>query len=328
MMGGYALAEYNWNASLLRRVFVVPEDVADKHLRLAGAVQLKVLLWLSRHGGVYDDEVCSRAVGASAPDCRDALRYWIEAGVLAGDEQPSAVVTPAEPPAKPVEAPKVVARPQPVKPQMPQVIERRKNSAEFAYLLDEVSARTGRPLSPGDMETLLYLFDTAGLPAEVLLMVVGYAANAGRCAMRYIEKVALDWADQGIVTMAAAEEHLCRLERAQQALLRLTEICELPKLPTGASARDAAEKWLYDWQIADEVLRLAHDICVKKTGKFQVRYIDRILENWREQGVDTAEKAVALCSGKAAASEEAPSEYEDMVAQYTPVYKKKKKKEG
>ncbi len=324
-MGGYALAEYNWNAPLLRRVFVVPEDVADKHLRLAGAVQLKVLLWLSRHGGQYDDEACSYAVGASAPDCRDALRYWVEAGVLLGDEDaPAPAVKPA--PEKP--APKVpAARPQPVKPQMPEVIARRETSTEFAYLLDEVSTRTGRPLSPGDMETLLYLFDTAGMPAEVLLMVVGYAAAAERCSMRYIEKIALDWADHGILTIAAAEEHLCYLERSQQALLRLHDVCGMEKLPTGASVRDAAGKWMYDWRISDEVLRLAYDVCVKKTGRFQVRYMDRVLENWRENGADSAEKVAALCSGKQPSScEERPSEYEDMVAQYTPVYKKKKAK--
>ncbi len=325
-MGGYALAEYTWNASLLRHVFVVPEEVADKHLRLAGAVQLKVLLWLSRHDGEYSDEACSKAVGASAADCRDALRYWIDAGVLSGGEVNVSTVAAPQPKPEPTK-PAVVARPAPVKPQMPQVLERRSESPEFAYLLDEISARLGRPLSPNDMETLLYLFDTAGLPAEVLLMVVGYAASNGRCAMRYIEKVALDWADQGIVTMAAAEEHLCRMERSQQALQMLTEICGLSKVPTGIAARDAAEKWLLDWQIAHDVLRLAHDVCVQKTGKFQVRYIDRILENWREQGADTAEKAAALSSGKPV-KEEAASEYEDMVAQYTPVYKKKRKKEG
>ena len=324
-MGGYALAEYSWNASLLRRVFVVPEEVADTHLRLAGAVQLKVLLWLSRHGGHYDDDVCSRAVGASAADCRDALRYWVEAGVLFGSEEEAAPIAVA-PSAPKATQPKAAARPQAVKPQMPQVIARRDSCSEFAYLLDEVSVRTGRPLSPGDMETLLYLFDTAGLPAEVILMVVGYAAAAERCSMRYIEKIALDWADHGIVTMAAAEEHLCAMERAQQSLLHLHDVCAMDKLPSGSAARDAAVKWIHEWRITDELLRMAYAVCLQKTGKFQVRYMDRVLENWHSQGADTAEKVAALNEGKQpTAAEEKPSEYEEMVARYVPKYIKKKK---
>ncbi len=322
------MAEYQWNAPLLRHVFILPEEVADKHLRLAGAVQLKVLLWLSRHGGVYDDEACSRAVGAPTPDCRDALRYWVELGVLTGgDTQPAE--TPAPVPAAPAEPVRKTpaARPQPVKPQMPEVIARRESSPEFAYLLDEVSVRMGRPLSPGDMETLLYIHDTAGMPAEVILMVVGYAASAERLTMRYIEKIALDWADRDIVTIAAAEEHLCQLERSQQALKHVQTVCGLDKPPMGASAFSAAEKWVYEWKITDEVLRLAYDVCREKTGKFQTAYMTRVLDNWREQGADTADKVAALSGDKPKkGKKDAPSnEYEDMVAQYIPVYKKKKK---
>ncbi len=322
------MAEYSWRAPLLRHVFVMPDAVADEHLRLAGAVQLKVLLWLSRHGGQYNDVACAQAIGSSAADCRDALRYWTDAGVLTVDVSAAneEVAPPAAPEAeKP--APRIPAvRPQAVKPQMPEVIARRDSCTEFAYLLDEVGARMGRPLSPGDMETLLYLFDTAGLPVEVILMVVGYAVSVGRLSMRYVEKVALDWADRGIVTMAAAEEYLCCLERRQQALLRVQTLCALDKPPSGTLAGDLAEKWMNDWKVQDEVLRLAHTVCVKKTGKFQAKYIDRVLENWRDQGADTAEKVAALGgTSSASAPADSASEYENMIAQYIPVYKKKKK---
>lgn len=313
------MTEFGWNASLLRRVFVVPEDVADKHLRLAGAVQLKVLLWLSRHDGAYDESALSEAIGVSAADCRDAVRYWMEAGVLVG---PETMAVPPAPTATP-SAPVIMPRPKAVKPQMPQVIARREESTEFSYLLDAVSARLGRPLSPGDMETLLYLFDTAGLPAEVVLMAVGYAASAERCSMRYIEKIALDWADEGIVTMAQAEEHLCQLERQQSALIHLTEVCGLDKQPRGVVARDAAVKWIYEWKMSDDVLRLAYDVCYKKTGKFEARYMDRVLENWHEQGADTAEKVEALSNPKETSANEDIASYDELVARYIPVYKKK-----
>lgn len=323
-MGGYALAEYHWDASLLRHVFILPEDVADKHLKLASGNCFKVLVWLSRHGGVYDEEACARAVGVALPECQDALRYWVQMGVLVGSEASSEQLP--SPPVKSVEkAP--VARPSAVKPQMPEVIARRDSDPEFAYLLDEVSARLGRPLSPGDMETLLYLCDTAGMPPSVILMVVGYAVSANRLTMRYIEKIALDWADRDILTIAAAEEHLCRLERSQQALKHVQTVCGMDKPPTGAAAFSAAEKWVYDWNTPDDILRQAYDVCCQKVGKFQTAYMNRVLENWREQGADTAEKVAALSGDKKAAKKAvsaSESEYETMVEQYIPVYRKKK----
>lgn len=321
------MAEYYWNAPLLRHVFILPQEIADKHLRLAGVIQLRVLLWLARNGGKYDEEQCARVAGTSAAECRDAVRYWVDAGVLTLGEETAVTSVSAIPAATPATERSVpAARPQAVKPQLPEVIARRAENEEYAGLEDEVSSRMGRPLSPGDRETLLYLYDTAGLPAGVILMVVGYAAAAGRLSMRYIEKVALDWADRGIVTMAAAEEHLCYLERAQQALERVRAACELEKLPTGTAVLNAAEKWVCDWQFSDEVLRMAFAVCRQKTGKFQTGYMNRVLENWHTHGADTPEKVAALCGEKPATpNKPTDSEYETMVEQYIPVYKKKKK---
>ena len=319
------MAEYFWNPSLMRHVFAVPEEIVDRHLRLAGSVQLKVLLWVSRNG-TFDAESCSQAIGVSAPDCADALQYWVAAGVLSGGEPVAATPTPPKDENPPAPKPKAAARPKVHKPQLTEVIRRQQQDGEFDGLLAEVSARMGRPLGNGDLETLLYLYESVGLPAAVILMVVGYAAQMGRINMRYIEKVALDWADRGIVTMAAAEEHLCYLERCEQAVLRVQAVCQLEKPLTTATAMRAAEKWICAFGITDEVLAKAYAICLEKTGKFDVKYIDRVLENWHAQGADTTEKVEALTGKKQAKTHSFDhTEYEDMVEHYVPVYKKKKR---
>lgn len=307
------MADYRWNPDEFGRVLALPAAIAEQHLKLAGPIQLKVLLWFATNG-TFDAEACARAVGYSPSDCADAMRYWTAAGLLLdGGTAPV--------PQKTAVAP--APRPKAVKPQMKEVIAAQKSSPEFTYLLDAVSARLGKPLSPGDMETLLYLFTTAGLPAEVILMAVGYAAQSERFTVRYIEKIALDWADKGILTIAAAEEHLCRLERCQQALLKVQTVCGLSK-PLNATAGnlDMAEKWVFAWHTGDELLRLAAEISVEKTGKFEMPYVNRILENWRGQGVTSADEVRGRLTKKADREE---SDYEQMVELYVPKYNKKKK---
>ncbi|MBQ9963756.1 MAG: DnaD domain protein [Clostridia bacterium] len=319
------MAEYFWNPSLMRHVFAVPEEIVDRHLRLAREDHLKVLLWVSRNG-LFDAEACERATGVLASNCVDALQYWVAAGVLSGGEPVAATPTPPKDEIPPAPKPKAAARPKVHKPQLTEVIRRQQQDGEFDGLLAEVSARMGRPLGNGDLETLLYLYESVGLPAAVILMVVGYAAQMGRINMRYIEKVALDWADRGIVTMAAAEEHLCYLERCEQAVLRVQAVCRLEKPLTTATAMRAAEKWICAFGITDEVLAKAYAICLEKTGKFDVKYIDRVLENWHAQGADTTEKVEALTGKKQEKTHSFDhTEYEDMVEHYVPVYKKKKR---
>ena len=324
---------YQWNSAVLGEVFAVPAAVVDDHMKLAGSAQLKVLLWMLRHGkGTFDPDRCAAAIGISPADCSDALQYWFAAGLVL----PAGMPAPGQAAAAPASAPPAeeapprplpAARPRPVKPSMKEVVARQKESGEFAYLLETASARLGRAISQGDMETLLYLYDTAGLPVEVILMVIEYAVAEGKYHMRYIEKVALDWADRGITTIAAAEEYLCALERRRQAWDKVSRLLGLTQSPTVAQS-DAAERWVCDWQVGEDLLRLAYEKCREATGRFNSGYIDRILERWRLDGVDTVEKALAekpAKKGKKSAGKETSFDldaYESMVSEFTPVYKK------
>ena len=327
------MSTYQWNPTAFGKILAIPATVAEQHLKLAGPLQLKVLLWFASQNGTFDAAACAAACGYSQADCADAMRYWVSAGLLCEN----GVIPPAAPAVAPVlpaapTTPSLPAAPTPrpraVKPQMKEVVATQKRSPQFAYLLDTVSARLGKPLTYGDMETLLYLHDTAALPVEIILMVVEYAAQVDHFSMRYIEKVALDWADKGITTLAAAEEHLCALERGREALVKVQTVCQLPRpLSAAASTMALAEKWVYTWQVADDLLRYAYVVCAEAKGGFHAKYIDRVLENWRTQGITSAAQASALSASpkKATETDEQPSEYEQLVENYLPVYKKKKK---
>ena len=92
-------------------VFAVPTALVDTHMRLAGAVQLKVLLYLLRHAGhPVQEEEMAQSLGVSAADIKDALFYWQQAGLLPSaqeDTEPASapVAAPAEPVAPAENAP-------------------------------------------------------------------------------------------------------------------------------------------------------------------------------------------------------------------------------
>lgn len=328
---------YIWNSLLLGDVFVLPGDIVDNHLRLAGSTQLKVLLWCARSGhGAFDAQACSAAIGVSPADCVDALQYWLQTGVLlaADSEAATAPVSTApaplpkpEAPAAPamIVMPPAKARPAAVKPQLDEVLARQQDSSDFAGLITAVEARLGRPLSHGDMSTLLYLFDTAGLPAGVIMMVVGYAVEAGKPHMRYIEKMALDWADKDILTVDQAEQELLRLERRRQAIEQIQTAFGLLQSPT-FSQTEAAYKWVWEWKMPPELIRLAGEQCIERCGKFNYGYVGKVLEHWHADGLTTPEQVQQSASSKKAAKPRKATSfdldaYDEMALRYTPVYK-------
>lgn len=75
--------KFQVNPNSYNSIFVVPADVVDRHIKLAGSIQLKALLWLMRrNGGEWEISEMASALGAAEPDVKDALQYWVEAGIL------------------------------------------------------------------------------------------------------------------------------------------------------------------------------------------------------------------------------------------------------
>ncbi len=329
---------YSWTPRELGNVFALPGSVVDEHLRLAGSAQLKILLWFARQGGRFDLSACAAAVGISPADCLDALQFWVERGVLSAVED-GAPVTPAvgtgpapipEPsrPTSPMAATEPTTRPAAVKPSVREVIDRQESCPDFAALVDTLSARLGRPLAHNDTATLLYLYDTAGLPAEVIVMVAVYAVTNGKGNMRYIEKMALDWADREIITVDAAERELCRLEQRRRATEQIQTAFSIPGNAT-YSQSDAAYRWLVDWELSMELIALAGKQCIERTGKFQYSYVNKVLESWRAKGLTTPELVEHPPEPpKKAKKQHQPDRptsfdvaaYDEMALRYIPVY--------
>ena len=326
--------QYTWNGERLGAVMALPAAVADDELKMAGDTQLKVILWFARNGQ-FDPETCAAAVGKTTADCADAMRYWEERGLVraegAADTLPPVSAAKETPPEKPV------LPPPPVRPDFPAVVARQKSSPDFDYLLKTAEQRLGRAITPGEMETFLYIYDVIGLPAEVILMILVNAVQNNKVKARsafrtYLEKVAISWKEQGIVTIAAAEEELCRQERRSAVREHIRTLFSLDRAPTLLQV-ETATRWIDEWQMSDELLCVALAKCREKTGTVNFNYIARIVESWYADGITTTEQALAAAtpsrkkSGSPLLSDEATTpqtdDYEQAVAQWRPVYKKK-----
>lgn len=274
---------YHWNPANMNAPVVLPA-VASQSLVDATAEQWRVLVWLSSHRLEWDAVACAADCALTEAVCEACLQYWLTQGVLmlAADA--------------PVSAPKV-ARPQAVKPQLREVLAYQKANPHFNEFVQAVSALLGKPIGHQDTATLLYLLDTVGLPEDVIYTEIGYAVHIGKPNMRYIEKIALDWADKELTTHEAVDEHIRKLENERLAAERVEKMLSLARPLTAAQAK-LAEKWLNLWKFSEEMLQRAAEITVEKAGEFSAAYMNRILERWHAEGIDTIDKIPAATPSK------------------------------
>ena len=82
------------------------------------------------------------------------------------------------------------------------------HNSDFRSLLNSAQSYMGKLLSRPEISTLYSLHDWLRLPLEVIEILLAYCCENGHRSMRYIEKVAITWADDGVKDAASALEHI------------------------------------------------------------------------------------------------------------------------
>lgn len=277
-------------AEKLGTPFMLPTEVVDKHIKLAGAMQLKTILYCYRHmtEGI-NAETIAKELSLSLEDVNDALMFWCELGLLDCDRKINL---------NPIIQEKKIQPKKIVKPNRGEVARRGLESPEIAFLLSEAQVKFGRTLKQSESSVLVWLFDDLGLDASVILMVVEYALQAGRCNVGYIEKIGKDWADGGVLTLQDAENKIIELGNANSAWNVMRSAFGLDRRAPSDSEQKLAATAVNEWGMTRDVLKAAYDICVDSIGRYRASYIKSVLTAWHKKGVKVKEDLLKLSEEK------------------------------
>ena len=295
------------NPSAYSSVFIIPTEVADNHIRLAGAVQLKVLIWAFRHAteNITADDISS-ALGIPRADISDAVAYWAQAGILSDSENENDInIAKPEintPPPAQNQAQSAPAQlndshtqsnehvmPPAVRPTHEQIAARVAESAEVRDMFFEAQRIFGRTLGYDTQSSLLYLMDHEGLPAEVIVMLCGYAQATGKKSVRYIERMGEDWAQREIDTFDKAAKRIAQLDSISTIWNELKSMIGLDTPKPTARQSEYISKWTHDYGYNTDMIYFAYERMTEKTGKISFAYMDKMISAWYASGLKTPE---------------------------------------
>ena len=169
------------------------------------------------------------------------------------------------------------------------------NASTFPALAGEVERRLGKRLSTADLKSLYTLYDHLALPAEVILMLVGWCIE--EVARKYgpgrkpflsqIRKEGFIWARRGVDTMERAEEHIEKLTRLRGRETEVLCLLDISPRPLVQREKDYIAAW-DDMGFEDEAIRMAYERTVLKKQSMDWGYMNGILRRWHEKGLHTA----------------------------------------
>ena len=270
--------DYTVNPNCFSSVFVVPCSAVDNNIVLASELQTKVLLCAMRglSNGVNPDQIAAM-LSVPVSQVEDALLYWCKAGVFASKE--AAAVTQV----KPIEP--VITKS--AKPTRADVAERGLQDPKVRFLMQEAQRYFGHSLKSTESTTLLWLYDDQGMDISVIMMLLQYALSENKLNIRFIEKTALCWIENGVQTVLDAEKQIAAAARCKTAWHIVQKAFGIESRQPSAKELSLSDLWLNEWQLSTEMLKCAYDICIDTKSKFAMPYVAKILENWHKEGYKT-----------------------------------------
>lgn len=294
--------------------FPVPITVADHLLGLASHDQLKVLLYLLCHA---DEPLTADAVAKNCkvqPDAvEEAVAFWQDANVLGSSPELPAVRLQRTAPA-PTAAPAPQTEQTPARTPVPEPAAQPEpnaklqiSSSQFSMMPSEIAARirenqaiaemfrgieqlAGRMLNNTEQKSMIWMHEYLGLEPDLLLMLAAYCVQNDCFHVRYMEKVAIEWQERGVMTHALVEEDIRRRTEARTFTAKLMRLFEMKRQPTKLQ-QSFIDRWQQQgWSF--EMIQLAYEKTRNQNDdKLSFSYLNGILEKWEQAGIRTAADA-------------------------------------
>lgn len=165
-----------------------------------------------------------------------------------------------------------------------------KNNEETAQIIFVAEQYIGKPLSPSEINTILFFSDKLGFSEDLIDHLIQYCVDKGKKDFRYIEKVAVSWAEEGITTPEQAAKLAGKYDKIVYDVMKA-----LGKsgTPTKAEA-EFAVKWVKELGFSKDVILEACRRTVMATDKHRFEYADSILGSWFKKKVHSKADIKAL----------------------------------
>ena len=280
----------------------IPENLAEL-LSNADEQDMRILIALmmaaDENGEVNAEFSLSDTLGLEKPEVDASLKFWRGAGVISSTKSGAKSAKPKTEQTS-VTAPSAhrggaVEKSTGVSPyatdELAALFEKRRVTAQF---IDEAQRVVGRTFNSYDTGIVAGLVDQLGFEEEAVLAMLAYVTRIGKKGLRYSEKLALSFYDEGITTAAAVVERIALIEHSSEVISKIKQLFGIGARELSKTEKALFEKWTQKFGYGIEVIRVAYDITVDATQKPLPKYADAILEKWHAEGLRTEDEVLAF----------------------------------
>lgn len=265
---------------------VVSNRFIDEYMKSANDAQLKIYLYLIRMMSARLSTSVSQIADMfnyTEKDVLRALKYWEKNKLLSLDFDENKnltgihladleVTSVNEPPKEnPYEKPVYTL-------DQLKAFKSDESASGLLFIAEQYLKKT---LSPTEMQSILFISDKLGFSEDLIDHLLQYCVERGKKDFRYIEKVAINWAQEGITT---AEQARFYAHKYDKTVYDIMKALGKNSMPTQTEV-SYITRWTKEFAFEFDVISAACERTVLATDKHRFEYADSILNNWYKAGI-------------------------------------------
>ncbi|MBQ2732796.1 MAG: DnaD domain protein [Clostridia bacterium] len=284
----------------------LPADIV-RHLAEADADELKALILIAAAG---DEKPDIDAAGMTEKDFEAAASFLRGAGLITSGSKGSSAKNKA-PKKKDEEktektgkrSVKLVRREILPEYTASEISDMMRENRLLASLIDACQHTLGKVFNAAENNVIITLNRQLGLDGEYILLLLAYCAEKDKKNLTYIQRMAADLVEKGVLTPPQLEEELVRRDEAKSGEGALRKMFGIGSRSLTKKESEIFTLWICDRKHSMELIKEAYERTVAKAGKASVPYCNTILEDWFANGIKTPEEARAAAEGKKTAAQ-------------------------
>lgn len=246
-------------------------DIADKFEHTEKDIKRALNYWERMHLLHLDYDEEENLIGISF------LPILSKKCVCTSNEIHTAAPPPKQEPPTPADIKPMPAQPKNYSAEDISMFRRQEPVAELLFIAERYLARM---LTSTDINSILYFYDEIGFSTDLIEYLIEYCVSKGHKSIRYIEKVALSWAENGISTVEQAKQASSIYNQTYFAVMKALGINGRNLIPSETAYID---KWTSEYKFSTELITAACERTIQKIHKPEFNYIDSILSNWKKE---------------------------------------------
>ena len=156
-----------------------------------------------------------------------------------------------------------------------------KEREETSQLLFIAEAYIGKPLAPSEIKTILFFTDVLHFSDDLIDYLLQYCVERGKKDFKYIEKVAVNWAEEGITTPKQAQKFSTRYDKSVYSIMNSLGRSTSPT----AKELEFINRWTREYGFSTDIILEACERSSLATDRHRFEYAEGILSSWKDAGI-------------------------------------------